>query len=366
MKKRILLVTDHIGQDGTGRFITYLANGLSFFDDLEVVLLVFHDENYAFDSDIMESIHIEKMKLKKRTRYSLSKIVRRIIEINPSVCFVLYTQLLYLSLFSGPIKHKGIKLVFRETIIPSIFRKNLNPISKWICRFSYRKYDQIIAQSNDMSNDLITKWNVNPKSIRVINNPISIDKITNAINACSRPEDMPKDELPVFISAGRLCEQKGYDIILKRIAELSPNIPFKYYILGDGEKKNELQEIIDKNKISEYVKLLGFKHNAYCYLFYSDGLILSSRYEGFPNIVLESNALGKPVFANFCLGGINEIIIDGKNGVYCNFENHFDFKKGLERFMNTNFNAKFIKDITLSRYNYTTIMAEYKKFIDAL
>ena len=366
MKRHILLVTDHIGEDGTGRFITYLANGLAQFEDYKVSLLTFHHEEKAFNKDITSKVNVIELNLKHRIRYSLPTIINKIAAIAPHICIILYTQLVYLSLFAYPIKKSGTRILFRETIIPSMYRGKSSWLSKYICRKSYQNYDAIIAQSNDMSNDLTYNWGVSDSKINVINNPISIKKIQERIIGCARPADMPKGNLPVYLSAGRLSYQKGYDTILKRLSEMKPKIPFEYYIIGDGESKEEIIGLIEKYKLSNTVKLLGFKSNPYDYISNCDALVLSSRYEGFPNIVLEANALGKPVFTNRCPGGINEIIENGINGIACDFEKQSCFEKGLKVFQQTAFDSVKIEHMITSRYGCNIIMSRYKEFIDGL
>ena len=251
MSKHILLVTDHLGHDGTGRFITYLANGLANYDDYRVSLLVFHREDRVFNKDISFRVDVIELGLKHRIRYSLPKIINRIVAISPDICIVLYTQLVYLSLLSSPIRKRGTKILFRETIIPSMYRGNGTGFAKYLCKASYRKYDRIIAQSNDMSQDMVNNWGVNKSRITVINNPISVQKIIKSITNDGCPADMQKSNRPIFLSAGRLSYQKGYDIILKRLSQMHSHIPFMYYIIGDGECKEQVSALIQEYELSD-------------------------------------------------------------------------------------------------------------------
>ena len=359
---RILLVVDAIGQDGTGRFVTHLANGLSEHNGFDVTLLTLHEENGAFNNDLAKGVKVEKLQLQGRIRFSLGLITNKIVEIEPQICFILYTQLIFLSVLSPYLRLKGIKIYFRETIIPSLYRKQLNGIHKFLIRRAYNMYDGIVAQSIDMAYDLVEKWGCKREKITVINNLVRLDVIQERIKNAVIPDDLIKSDKPVFISAGRLAPQKGYDIIIQRISEMKPDIPFKYFILGDGDEKEKLEKMISESGLEESVFLLGFKTNPYSYIYYSDALILSSRYEGFPNIVLEAMALGKPVFSNQCLGGINEIIINGKNGVSCDFGDKDSFFKGLNKFMSTIFDPAEIVESVNTRYSKSIIMKKYADF----
>ena len=365
MANHVLLLTDSIGQEGTGKFITHLANGLSANSNLKVSLLLLHTENQLFINDISSNVNIIYLDLKGRIRYSMPTIINKIIEIKPNICFVLYTQLVLLSYFSPLVRRKGITMVFRETIIPSMYRGESNFVGKLFVRFAYKLYDHIVAQSKDMYDDLVNNWNCNKQKVTVINNPVSLEKIKTKIQGVLPPLEFKQRDKPIYVSAGRLTKQKGYDIILQRLSEME-TIPFRYYILGEGEERFALEKIIKEKHLENDVILLGFKENPYEYIYYSDALILSSRYEGFPNIVLEANAIGKPVLSNMCPGGINEIIKEGVNGVACNFENPKDFEEGLVKFMSTSFVSDTIKSVTVSRYGFQEIMNRYYNFINEL
>ena len=71
---------------------------------------------------------------------------------------------------------------------------------------------------------------------------------------------------------------------------------------------------------------------------------------------------GKPVFSNSCKGGINEIIINGSNGLACDFTNKEDFQNGLHEFLGTKFDESKIVELTSSRYSIETIIKKYINF----
>ena len=211
-----------------------------------------------------------------------------------------------------------------------------------------------------MKNDLINIWKINRQKINLINNPININAIIAKSVEASKYK-LNKEEGKInFVAIGRLEHQKGYDILLKRMAELNPKIPFRLYILGGGALLNKITEMIKLLNLESSVQLLGFQSNPYSILKESDGIILSSRHEGFPNVLLEANALGIPIFSNQCPGGINEIIIEGINGISCNFESETSFQNGLEKFLSTNFDAEKIRLMTQKRYDISVILPKYR------
>lgn len=100
-----------------------------------------------------------------------------------------------------------------------------------------------------------------------------------------------------LVSVGRLCYQKGFDILIYKINEL-----IKYrkdvhlYIIGDGPERNILNNIVKKNKLSDFVTFLGNQKNPFNYMSQMDGFILMSRYEGQGMVILEAKTLGLELF----------------------------------------------------------------------
>ena len=146
------------------------------------------------------------------------------------------------------------------------------------------------------------------------------------------------------------------------MSEMKSNLNFNLLILGSGELENDLKQLVISKGLSDYVRFIGYRKNVSSYIRYADALLLSSRYEGFPNIVLGANSLGKPVFYNSCKGGINEIIINGSNGLACDFTNKEDFQNGLHEFLGTKFDESKIVELTSSRYSIETIIKKYINF----
>ncbi len=356
---KLLIVSDHIGQDGTGRFLTYLANSLTESKKIKVSLMLFHEEKSTFNNFLNPNVDVIRLAMKGRIQMSILFILREIIKQKPDYCLFGYTQLLLLGYLTPLLNKSGIKVLFRDTIIPSLFHRNDSRVKLFFNRKAYHCFNQIIAQSDDMKNDLVNNWGCCEKKVLKINNPVDISAVQQRARG-KEPEELLNKTTFTFVAAGRLTYQKGYDIIIQRMAELRPAIPFRLYILGKGEDREKLYGLIDYYGLHDYIKLLGFRSNVPLYIKHSDALLLSSRYEGFPNIVLESLALGKPVFTNNCPGGINEIIKDGINGVSCDFSKHDDFVSGLKRFINGKYDETLIMEDTKKRFSLNTIMLHYE------
>lgn len=353
----LLIVASTIARDGTSRFITYLANYLTKQSDIKIKILLFRSISEESRRLLDDKVDVECLNIKNSLISSAHKAIGRILAIKPTYCLFGFHQLLWMS-FLAPLFHRyGIRIIIRDTIIPSLFHANESLWRKFLSRKAYNFYDMILAQSLDMQDDLINNWNCDASKVTLINNPVDIDALRASVGSC--PEELKNKNIFTFVAAGRLTEQKGYDLIINRMAEMKSVSLFRLIVLGSGELEEELRKLSKDKGVDEYIQFIGYRTNVSSYIYYSDGLLLSSRYEGFPNIVLEANALGKPVFSNNCKGGINEIIVEGENGITCDFNNSIKFKEGLYKFLECKFSATRIIEMTRHRFDISSILNTY-------
>lgn len=179
---------------------------------------------------------------------------------------------------------------------------------------SYSKCDAIIGVSKTALNSISSKVSGLPKEkLHVIHNVVDTDLILNNGNQSLNDVDFSK-KVVNLCTVGRLAQQKGYKRLLKVISKLAKeDLKFHLYIIGVGEQESELKQIIEEEKINNYVSLLGFKKNPHKYVKNSDLFVCSSYQEGFSTAVTESVLLGTPVITTNC-AGMDEILDNGKYG----------------------------------------------------
>ena len=128
---------------------------------------------------------------------------------------------------------------------------------------------------------------------------------------------------------GRLVSQKDPLTFFKKLKKIIKNIiNFEALIVGDGNLK-KLHSYIDKNKLNSKVKLIGHVYNPVKYLNQCDLLVLTSRFEGLPNVILEAQYLKKFVISTNCKTGPKEILKDGKIGYLVNQEDYKQLSKAI-------------------------------------
>jgi len=192
---------------------------------------------------------------------------------------------------------------------------------KFLYNLGYSKVDLLICQTDYMKDQLTEAlpWLEKNVNIKTIPNPIDLDNIrTKAIESLNI-----EIVEPYIVSAGRLIPEKGFDILIKAFEKLTVNYSeLKLIILGEGNQQEKLEEQIQKSDLQKKVYLLGFKPNVYPYLKKAKLCVVSSRIEGFPNILLQMMSQNTKVVSTLCAGGIADMegiytcVVDNVDALY--------------------------------------------------
>ncbi len=145
-----------------------------------------------------------------------------------------------------------------------------------------------------------------------------------------------------FINIGRITDQKDQILILKAFNRIKDKLNFKLLILGKGKNKQILQNFIKLNNLSKRVKIIGYKKNPYPYIKQADAFILSSKFEGLPNVLLESQYLKKIIISTRCPTGPKEILLNGRAGFLFDVGNAKQLKNRI-LFITNKKNSKIVK-----------------------
>ena len=150
--------------------------------------------------------------------------------------------------------------------------------------------------------------------------PIKVQKnsivISNAISNKKVYDIYVHNKENVITAMGRLNSQKGFDTLIKAFSIVNKkNSSYILKIFGEGSDRDTLQNLIDNLNLHDYVQLCGTKSDAINDVANSKIFVLSSRYEGMPNALIEAMAAGTACISTDCKFGPSELINDGKNGL---------------------------------------------------
>lgn len=181
-------------------------------------------------------------------------------------------------------------------------------------RMLYPSADAVVAVSNGVAEDLRKNAGLSPSLLRVIPNPvITPELISKSQEPCDHPW-FQEGAAPVILGVGRLTRQKDFSTLLRAFALVRKNRPCRLMILGEGQDRASLESLTADLGIRDDVTMPGFVKNPYAYMSKSALFVLSSRWEGSPNVLTEALALGTPVVSTDCPSGPEEILDHGRFG----------------------------------------------------
>jgi len=206
-----------------------------------------------------------------------------------------------------------------------------NNLTKWhifLIKLLYQKANKIIAQTEEMKEEICKYFKIDCYKVEVLINPVDKDTINKMIKNVTNPFD---NKYINIVAIGRLRNEKGYDVLIKAFKKVvEENENYRLYILGEGEERKDLEKLIDNLNLKDKVFLLGFQKNPYVYMKYADALVLSSRWEGLPNVVLEAIYLGTKVICTR-VGKTIENIVKQNNGLLVEVDDVEDLAEKILR-----------------------------------
>ncbi|MEC5395604.1 glycosyltransferase [Bergeyella sp. RCAD1439] len=355
-KKTIVFVLPDLETGGAERIVTTIANHLP--RDRFIPKLMLLRKEGAYLDFLKADVEVIDLQT-SRIRYGIFPILRQLRRLRPDIVFSGFGEVnAYLSLFIRWFPKT--KFIARETNVVSkhVTRKEI----RFFYRF-YNNYHRIICQSDDMRTDLIGNFNVKPEKTVKINNPVDFPFIDLKMEEGAWPEAYRKDVKNV-VAVGNLSVRKGFDNLLKVFAHLK-NEPIFLHILGEG-RDGESFRAMKASLGLDQVFFHGKQKNPYPYLKNADLFILSSRYEGFPNVLLEAGACGTYALSNDCPGGITEIIQSGVNGTISDIENPMVFAEKIKKLLSENYDRLRVRQAIESRFSKELIMQQYVEVLEAL
>ena len=217
------------------------------------------------------------------------------------------------------------KIVIRSNSSPSGWSKNL--FKKFIFKYLLGLADMVIVNSLDFKKQFKLLFNINAKCIY---NPLNKSEILKFSKEYIELPFYKKNRKSLrVITIGRFTDQKDHLTLLRALNEIKNKINFKLLIIGRGVNKYKMINYIEENKLKNDIKILPFQKNPYKYLRIADLFILSSKFEGLPNVLLEAAVLKKFIISTNCPTGPREILQNGKGGFLFKVGDYKDLSKKI-------------------------------------
>ena len=302
----VLFIIPSLGAGGAERVTITLLRNLDR-ARFRPMLCVLTQSKRGFRDEVPADVEVFDLRV-ARVLSALPRIVDLIWRKRPEV---LFSQLSHLNLALAmirPLLPRQLALIGRESSIVSetVNSYRLPALWRWCYRRFYRRLDRVVCQSRRMRTDLVEQFNLPLERTILVNNPVDTERVRKLAGehrpGCVRDGDGRSLQL---VACGRLSHEKGYDLLIQAISEFEAG-QVHLTIGGDGPLMSSLTNQVTQLGIADRVDFVGFQTNPYPYLSRADWFVLSSRFEGFPNVVLEALACGTPVIATPAIGGVSE------------------------------------------------------------
>lgn len=353
-KVNVFIAVPSLECGGLERNVAMICNHINT-DLFDVSLVVINNRSPFYP---ITNPHIKITDLQcKNVRSSILRLVKLARATQPDIILSTANHLnLLFALFKRLFPEKT-RVIVRESSIVSINSKRakLAGLYDMLLRIFYRKVDLIVCQSEYMAKDLIQHYHIKKQQTVIINNAVEMPLAT------AIPDHAKAVTVPQFITVARLSEEKGLDRIIRALALL--NIPFHYTIIGEGPARKQLQQLIQSLSLQDQVFLPGSSNQPYALVQQPALFLMGSHYEGFPNVLLEANALGIPVVVYNAPGGIAEVVTHLMNGLLVEDGNEKAFAEAVVTALQTEFDREAIKKATIDKYDPVKIMEQWQQLL---
>ena len=311
MQKKLTIILENLAGGGAERNLTILMNHLAEADwGIDLVLV---KKEGKFLENLSPKIKVHGLHARNLI-FSLLPLIKYIKRNQPPIVISSLDLMNLITIIAVRIAGVGTKSIIR--VANSISKQVRTPIKKrlekLLLTLIYPLADQIVIVSKDAAFDLSKYANIPLEKIKVIYNPvISPDLIKKTQDIPSHPW-FENQSIPVILAVGRLNQQKNFSRLIRVFRKVRDQMETRLLILGEGEEREKLNDLIRLLGLEKDVDMHGFVANPYSYLSNASVFALSSNYEGLPTVLIEALACGCPVVSVDCPSGPSEILDKGK------------------------------------------------------
>lgn len=234
------------------------------------------------------------------------------------------------------------------------------PKRVFLAKRIYQKAYGIVTVSNLLKDKIITDYGY--KNVQAIYNPVKPAEIQE------KSKVVDPFDFPYIFGIGRMHEIKQFDHLIHAFDRSSAKERgFKLVLMGDGALKSDLQNLVQRKNIEKNVVFMEYQENPFPYFRGAHLTALTSKNEGFPNILIESLACETPVVAYDCESGPAEIIIQNENGILVENQNLDAMTRAIETMITDAVFYKHCKSMTLKsieRFDFETIGKQWLNFLN--
>ncbi len=314
LNKRIALFLPNLAGGGAERILVTLGRELG-------------SRGYAVDLVLVEAsgplmaeatdLNIVDLSANRASR-ALPKLARYLRALSPALLLSSLRHTNIIAVGARLLARTPTRIVVREANTASIAARHAtrSRLILSLLRPAYRIADGVIAVSDGVAADLQQNLGVPARKITVIPNPTITQAVFDGMAEAVPSLDRARAQgALVVLAVGRLVPAKDFATLLRAFAILiRQQCNARLVILGEGPERQSLEALAAELAIDHSVAFPGFVSNPFKYMARADVFVLSSRYEGLPNVMIQAMACGCQIVSTDCPHGPREILLDGELG----------------------------------------------------
>jgi len=363
-QKRLIVFMPSMEGGGVEKNIIILSNYLQNHIN-KITLITFDNKFNKFFNKNITIINSKKNSKKKYSKYYKYFICLKLLcqEIkkfkNSSV--ISFQANIYCIILS---KIVNFDLIIRSNSSPTGWTNN--KLKNFVFKKFFRVPKFIIVNSNDFKKELDKRFNIYSK---IIYNPLNRNEIMQKSKERVSVKIFQEKKALKLINIARFTNQKDHLTLLNAFKLIPKEIKARLLLMGYGNNKKLILDFIKDNSLTNVVKVIDYQNNPYKYIAKADFFILTSIYEGLPNVLLEAMTLKKLIISSDCPTGPKEILKNGKYGFLFKIG---DYKDLLQKIIWCSKNKKINKTRiekghkSLKRFDYELNCRKYLKLINRI
>jgi glycosyltransferase involved in cell wall biosynthesis len=360
--KSCFLISSLSGGGAEGVCVT-VASGIAE-DGMDTELIVLNLEQATYQKRVSPKIKLVSLNV-SQARYAFLPLIKHLNRSRPNVVLAFNYELALIMVLIRPFLRFKFQLIARNinTLSQSLGKGSLSLKTKLMRALMLRLYsqaDHIVNQCAAMRSDLLTMLQIPATKTSVIYNPVNSYIASRAEAGANGVVNKP----PYILCAGRLTQQKAFDLAINAFALFSCHYPeYRLKIVGQGELEADLKEIARVKGIIDRVDFEGFQSDIYPYYAGAEFTLLTSLYEGFPNVLVESITAGTPIVAVNCASGPAEIVVDAANGYLVDSRSAQDIANVMMKAAGTDWPRANVL-ATATQYSGRNIIAKWRELLN--
>lgn len=320
---RLTVLMSFSGAGGVERMVMNLIREFAR-TGVEVDLLVLRAQGPHLQN-IPDNVNLIRLK-NTHTLPAVPELVRYLKTERPQYMLVAKDRAGRAALLARKFAGTDTKIVIRLGTNLSTALEKKSAFSRWFrtapMKALYASVDRVVAVSEGVRQDTLRLTQLSPDKVSVIRNPVITPEMDKAIAEKAEHPWIEDASIPLIMGVGRLSQQKDFGTLIKAFALVRKHLPCRLMILGEGNKRAELESLISDLDIANDVSMPGFQNNPYAWVKHASVFVLSSLWEGSPNVLTEALAIGIPSVATLCPSGPDEVLQDGKYGELIPMQDH--------------------------------------------